>query len=201
MEKPIDEQDLLKELAGLVSEKPSSAGMLYTQQEQTLELLRTLTSQVAALRQSQAQGLRTCQERLVRLEQQIKTQKEGENRQHEQLHSQIELLRASTEQFVQLSSRIDRQQLEGEQHTQQLLIEMKALRGKQQRSINTATFPVVQRWSLAIASLALVVSLLPWASTLTRSAFETKHGTSMRKQSQPAHRPPVGVGTRSKTST
>ncbi len=201
MEKQTDEQDLLQELAGLVSENPSSAGMLYTQQEQTLELLRTLTSQVAALRQSQAQGLRTCQERLVRLEQQIKSQKEGENRQNEQLHSQIEFLRMSTEQFVQLSSRIDRQQLEGEQHMQQMLTEMKVLRGNQQRSMNTASFPIVQRWSLAIASLALVVSLLPWASTLTRSTFETKHGTAMRKQSQPAHRPPVGVGTRSKTST
>lgn len=201
MEKQTDGQDLLHELAWLVSEQPSSAGMLYTQQEQTLGLLRTLTSQVAALRQSQAQGLRTCQERLVRLEEQIKTQKAGEIKQHDQLHSQIEFLRTSTEQFVQLSSRIDRQQLEGERHMQQLLTEMKALRGNQQRSINTASFPVVQRWSLALASLALVISLLPWASALTRSAFATKHGTSMRKQSQPAQRPPVGVGTRSKTST
>jgi hypothetical protein len=201
MEKQTDEQDLLKELAGLIAEKPSSAGMLYTQQEQTLELLRTLTSQMAALRQSQAQGLRTCQERLVRLEQQIKTQKEQENKQHEQLHVQVEFLRTNTEQFVQLISRIDRQQLESEQQLQQLLTEMKSLRSSHQRSATTASFPMVQRWSLAIACTALVMSLLPWASSFAHTAFSPKHGAVTRKQNPPAHRPPVGVGTRSKTST
>jgi exonuclease VII large subunit len=202
MEKQTDEQDLLKELAELVAEKPSSAGMLYTQQEQILELLRTLTSQMAALRQSQSQGLRACQERLVRLEQQIKTQKEEENKQQEQLHSQVDFFRANTEQFVQLGSRIDRQQIESEQQLQQLLTEMKSLRTSQQRSATIASFPMPQRWSLAMASLALIVSLLPWASTFAHTAFSAKHGAAVnRKQHQPTHRPPVGVGTRSKTST
>jgi hypothetical protein len=176
---------------GQVEAEGTALSLLYGQQEQSLELLRTVTQQMAALRQVQAQGLRACHERLGQLSTEFSHAQAHDGAQRQQLEQQLNLLRTASEQFVLVTSRIERQQLEQEQMLQQLVGEVRSLRTsvenfKKQRPAggDGETERPWQRWAAVGACLLVAALLLPWAigQNRTVASFFSKPDQPIAKQ-------------------